>query len=111
MAEHGNKVLPKRNIIRESNLDSADKKHIYLTRVVTGDNKAKERACISKLEKSGIQIDDYLSIKNKYGTLNSQKGIDQTAEFDRWLREQGFSWEQQKAIKEEFMFWGMYPKK
>ncbi len=111
MNEHGNKVLPKRNIIRESNLDSADKKHIYLTRVVTGDNVAKENACISKLEKSSIQIDDYLSIKNKYGMLKDQKGIDSKAEFDRWLREQGFSWEQQKAIKEEFMFWGMYPKK
>lgn len=109
MAEHGNSVLPKRNIIREINLSDEDKKHIYLTRV--SNSVAKESKCISKLEKHGIRINAYLSIKNKYGTLNSQKGIDQTAEFNRWLREQGFSWEQQKAIKEEFMFWGMYPKK
>ncbi|MCI8868446.1 MAG: hypothetical protein HFE61_10015 [Anaerotignum sp.] len=109
MAEHGNSVPPKRNIIREINLSDEDKKHIYLTRV--SNSVAKESACISKLEKHGIGINAYLSIKNKYGTLNSQKGIDQTAEFNRWLREQGFSWEQQKAIKEEFMFWGMYPKK
>lgn len=109
MAEHGSSVLPKRNIIREINLSDEDKKHIYLTRV--SNSVAKESACISKLEKHGIGINAYLSIKNKYGTLNSQKGIDQTAEFNRWLREQGFSWEQQKAIKEEFMFWGMYPKK
>lgn len=109
MAEHGNSVPPKRNIIREMNLSDEDKKHIYLTRV--SNSVAKESKCISKLEKHGIRINAYLSIKNKYGTLNSQKGIDQTAEFNRWLREQGFSWEQQKAIKEEFMFWGMYPKK
>jgi len=109
MAEHGSSVLPKRNIIREINLSDEDKKHIYLTRV--SNSVAKESKCISKLEKHGIRINAYLSIKNKYGTLNSQKGIDQTAEFNRWLREQGFSWEQQKAIKEEFMFWGMYPKK
>ncbi len=109
MAEHGNSVPPKRNIIREINLSDEDKKHIYLTRV--SNSVAKESKCISKLEKHGIRINAYLSIKNKYGTLNSQKGIDQTAEFNRWLREQGFSWEQQKAIKEEFMFWGMYPKK
>lgn len=111
MAEHGSKVLPKRNIIREINLSDEDKKHIYMTRVVTSDNVAKESKQISAMEKAGISFNDYLSIKNEYGTLKNAKGIDQTAEFDRWLREQGFTWEQQRAIKEEFVFWGMYPKK
>lgn len=114
MAEHGSKVLPKRNIIREINLSGEDKKHIYMTRVVTSDNVAKESKCISTLEKAGIRFDDYLSIKNKYGTLYNQKGIgskQKKAEFDRWLREQGFTWEQQRAISEEFVFWGMYRQK
>lgn len=111
MNEHGNRVLPKRNIIRYSSLSDEEKKHIYMTRVVQSDNKAKESKQISAMEKAGISFDDYLSIKNEYGTLKNAKGIDQTAEFNRWLWTQGFTREQQRAIKEEFVFWGMYPKK
>lgn len=111
MNEHGNRVLPKRNIIRYSSLSDEEKKHIYMTRVVQSDDKAKESKQISAMEKAGISFDDYLSIKNKYGILNNEKGIDQTAEFNRWLWTQGFTREQQRAIKEEFVFWGRYPKK
>ena len=73
------------------------------------ESKEKEQSRIRALREAGIGMNDYLKIRMKYGQIYDYK--DAEARMRQWLQEEGFSWQEQSVIKEQFIFWGMRPKK
>lgn len=105
---------PKRNAIRNSALSDENKEYIYLHKIIEADSsREKEKAKISTLRQYGIGMDDYLKIKNKFSQVNDSgvKTKEKAAEMSQWLIDEGFTWQQQSAIKDQFAFWGMYKQK
>lgn len=105
---------PKRNAIRNSALSDENKEYIYLHKIIEADSRReKEKAKISTLRQYGIGMDDYLKIKNKFSQVNDSgvKTKEKAAEMSQWLIDEGFTWQQQAAIKDQFAFWGMYKQK
>ncbi|WP_458408057.1 hypothetical protein [Anaerotignum sp.] len=101
---------PKRNVLRNSDLSDENKEYIYLQKIVQKDSREKEQAKIVALRQAGVGMDDYLKIKNKYAQVDDgdMKTKEKAADMSQWLIEEGFTWQQQAAIKEQFAFWGMY---
>ncbi|MCI5678903.1 MAG: hypothetical protein MR278_02810 [Bacteroidales bacterium] len=102
---------PKKYILQNTNMPDAEKKYIYLEKIVKKDDREKETKKIDALMGAGIGMNDYIDIKNKYAQINASKSKTMPDDMSRWLREKGFTWQQQKVIKEQFVFWGMHPKK
>lgn len=105
---------PKRNAIRNSALSDENKEYIYLHKIIEADSsREKEKAKISVLRQYGIGMDDYLKIKNKFSQVNDSgvKTKEKAAGMSQWLRDEGYTWQQQAAIKDQFAFWGMYKQK
>ena len=104
---------PKRNVLRNSDLSDENKEYIYLQKIVQKDSREKEQAKIVALRQAGVGMDDYLKIKNKYAQVDDgdMKTKEKAADMSQWLIEEGFTWQQQAAIKEQFAFWGMYKQK
>ncbi len=102
---------PKKYILQNTNLPDAEKKYIYLEKIVQKDDREKETKKIDALMGAGIGMNDYIDIKNKYAQINASKSKTMPDDMSRWLREKGFTWQQQAVIKEQFIFWGMHPKK
>lgn len=105
---------PKRNAIRNSALSDENKEYIYLHKIIEADSsREKEKAKISTLRQYGIGMDNYLKIKNKFSQVNDSgvKTKEKAAEMSQWLIDEGFTWQQQAAIKDQFAFWGMYKQK
>lgn len=105
---------PKRNAIRNSALSDENKEYIYLHKIIEADSsREKEKAKISTLRQYGIGMDDYLKIKNKFSQVNDSgvKTKEKAAEMSQWLIDEGFTWQQQAEIKDQFAFWGMYKQK
>lgn len=102
---------PKKYILQNTKLPDAEKKYIYLEKIVQKDDREKETKKIDALMGAGIGMNDYIDIKNKYAQINASKSKTMPDDMSQWLREKGFTWQQQAVIKEQFVFWGMHPKK
>lgn len=104
---------PKKYILQNTNMPDAEKKYIYLEKIVKKDDREKETKKIDALMGAGIGMNDYLKIKNKFSQVNDSgvKTKEKAAEMSQWLIDEGFTWQQQAAIKDQFAFWGMYKQK
>lgn len=102
-------IAPKRETLKNAALSDEEKEYLYLYKTVDKDSIEKERNRIRALRETGIGMNDYLKIRTKYGELYDYK--DAEARMRQWLQEEGFSWQEQSVIKEQFIFWGMHPKK
>ena len=102
-------TAPKRETLKNAALSDEEKEYLYLYKTVDKDSREKEQSRIRALSAAGLGMDDYLKIRTKYGELYDYK--DAEARMRQWLQEEGFSWQEQSVIKEQFIFWGMHPKK
>ena len=106
MADHSG-ANAERSVLRYSDLSDADKKYIYLEKISSTE---KDQTRITELAKAGMGMDEFLSIRNKYATLDkaSMGGKQKKATFLQWMQEQGYSTAQIGKIKENFEFSGGY---
>lgn len=103
-------TLPQRNVLRNANLSDAEKEYICLNKIVQEDDIEKEKGRIAALRQAGVGMNDYLKIKNKYAQIDESKSKTMPEDMSQWLREEGYTWQQQAVINEQFIFWGMHPK-
>lgn len=101
--------VPKKAALQDAKISDEEKEYIYMEKFVEDKSKEKERSRIRALREVGIGMNDYLKIRTKYGQLYDYK--DAEGRMRQWLQEEGFSWQEQSVIKEQFVFWGMHPKK
>ena len=99
----------KKAALQDAKISDDEKEYIYMEKFVQDESKEKEQSRIRTLRDAGIGMNDYLRIRMKYGELYDYK--DAEARMRQWLQEEGFSWQEQSVIKEQFIFWGMHPKK
>lgn len=99
----------KKAALQDAKISDDEKEYIYMEKFVQDESKEKEQSRIRALREAGIGMNDYLKIRMKYGELYDYK--DAEARMRQWLQEEGFSWQEQSVIKEQFIFWGMHPKK
>lgn len=99
----------KKAALQDAKISDDEKEYIYMEKFVQDESKEKEQGRIRTLRDAGIGMNDYLKIRTKYGELYDYK--DAEARMRQWLQEEGFSWQEQSVIKEQFIFWGMHPKK
>lgn len=99
----------KKAALQDAKISDDEKEYIYMEKFVQDESKEKEQSRIRTLRDAGIGMNDYLKIRMKYGQLYDYK--DAEARMRQWLQEEGFSWQEQSVIKEQFIFWGMHPKK
>ena len=101
--------VPKKAALQDAKISDEEKEYIYMEKFVEDKSKEKEQSRIRALREAGIGMNDYLKIRMKYGQLYDYK--DAEARMRQWLQEEGFSWQEQSVIKEQFIFWGMHSKK
>ncbi|WP_443634563.1 PBECR3 domain-containing polyvalent protein [Anaerotignum faecicola] len=101
--------VPKKAALQDAMISDDEKEYIYMEKFVQDKSKEKEQSRIRALREAGIGMNDYLKIRMKYGQIYDYK--DAEARMRQWLQEEGFSWQEQSVIKEQFIFWGMHPKK
>lgn len=101
--------VAKKAALQDAKISDDEKEYIYMEKFVQDESKEKEQGRIRTLRQAGIGMNDYLRIRMKYGELYDYK--DAEARMRQWLQEEGFSWQEQSVIKEQFIFWGMHPKK
>ena len=99
----------KKAALQDAKISDDEKEYIYMEKFVQDESREKEQSRIRTLREAGIGMNDYLKIRMKYGQLYDYK--DAEARMRQWLQEEGFSWQEQSVIKEQFIFWGMHPKK
>ena len=99
----------KKAALQDAKISDDEKEYIYMEKFVQDESSEKEQGRIRTLRDAGIGMNDYLKIRTKYGELYDYK--DAEARMRQWLQEEGFSWQEQSVIKEQFIFWGMHPKK
>lgn len=99
----------KKAALQDAMISDDEKEYIYMEKFVQDKSKEKEQSRIRALREAGIGMNDYLKIRMKYGQIYDYK--DAEARMRQWLQEEGFSWQEQSVIKEQFIFWGMHPKK
>ena len=99
----------KKAALQDAKISDDEKEYIYMEKFVQDESREKEQGRIRTLRDAGIGMNDYLRIRMKYGELYDYK--DAEARMRQWLQEEGFSWQEQSVIKEQFIFWGMHPKK
>ena len=99
----------KKAALQDAKISDDEKEYIYMEKFVQDESKEKEQSRIRALREAGIGMNDYLKIRMKYGQIYDYK--DAEARMRQWLQEEGFSWQEQSVIKEQFIFWGMRPKK
>lgn len=99
----------KKAALQDAKISDDEKEYIYMEKFVQDESKEKEQSRIRALRETGIGMNDYLKIRMKYGQIYDYK--DAEARMRQWLQEEGFSWQEQSVIKEQFIFWGMHPKK
>lgn len=99
----------KKAALQDAKISDDEKEYIYMEKFVQDESKEKEQSRIRTLRDAGIGMNDYLKIRTEYGELYDYK--DAEARMRQWLQEEGFSWQEQSVIKEQFIFWGMHPKK
>lgn len=99
----------KKAALQDAKISDDEKEYIYMEKFVQDKSKEKEQSRIRALREAGIGMNDYLKIRMKYGQIYDYK--DAEARMRQWLQEEGFSWQEQSVIKEQFIFWGMHPKK
>lgn len=99
----------KKAALQDAKISDDEKEYIYMEKFVQDESKEKEQSRIRTLRDAGIGMNDYLRIRMKYGELYDYK--DAEARMRQWLQEEGFSWQEQSVIKEQFIFWGMHQKK
>lgn len=99
----------KKAALQDTKISDDEKEYIYMEKFVQDESKEKEQSRIRALREAGIGMNDYLKIRMKYGQIYDYK--DAEARMRQWLQEEGFSWQEQSVIKEQFIFWGMHPKK
>jgi len=99
----------KKAALQDAKISDDEKEYIYMEKFVQDKSKEKEQSRIRALREAGIGMNDYLRIRMKYGQIYDYK--DAEARMRQWLQEEGFSWQEQSVIKEQFIFWGMRPKK
>ena len=99
----------KKAALQDAKISDDEKEYIYMEKFVQDESREKEQGRIRTLRDAGIGMNDYLKIRMKYGELYDYK--DAEARMRQWLQEEGFSWQEQSVIKEQFLFWGMHPKK
>lgn len=101
--------VPKKAALQDAKISDEEKEYIYMEKFVQDESREKEQRRIRTLRDAGIGMNDYLKIRTKYGELYDYK--DAEARMRQWLQEEGFSWQEQSVIKEQFIFWGMHQKK
>ena len=101
--------VPKKAALQDAKISDDEKEYIYMEKFVEDKSREKEQSRIRTLREAGIGMNDYLKIRTKYGQLYDYK--DAEGRMRQWLQEEGFSWQEQSVIKEQFVFWGMHPKK
>ena len=106
MADHSG-ANAERSVLRYCDLSDTEKEYIYLEKISSTE---KDQTRITELKKAGMGMDDFLSIRNKYSTLNdaSMGGKEKKATFLRWMQDQGYSYAEIAKIKENFVFSGGY---
>lgn len=98
----------KKAALQDAKISDDEKEYIYMEKFVQDESREKEQSRIRALREAGIGMNDYLKIRMKYGQIYDYK--DAEARMRQWLQEEGFSWQEQSVIKEQFIFWGMHPK-
>lgn len=99
----------KKAALQDAKISDDEKEYIYMEKFVQDESREKEQSRIRALREAGIGMNDYLKIRMKYGQIYDYK--DAEARMRQWSQEEGFSWQEQSVIKEQFIFWGMHPKK
>ena len=101
--------IDKRNILLNSELTEKEKLSI-LTGVITAKNNVEsETKKINAVLGLGLNIDDYLTIRNMYATINKdesyENAVDRAWDFSKGLIAAGYTTEQIKGIKEAMKFY------
>ncbi|MGN0136749.1 PBECR3 domain-containing polyvalent protein [Anaerotignum sp.] len=99
---------PKKYILQNTNLPDAEKKYIYLERLVDKDDREKETKRVEALMGVGISMNDYIQIRTKYGAIYNEKmkGIEKQQILVDLMNELGLSLAQQAAVKGQLIFGG-----
>lgn len=101
---------PKKYILQNTNLPDAEKKYIYLEKIVQKDDREKETKKIDALLGAGISMNDYIQIRTKYGDIYNKKmkAIEKQQILVNLMNELGLSGAQQAAVKGQLIFGGGY---
>lgn len=100
----------KKSCLQKADLSEGEKVWIYLNKLVTSDNKDKEQSRVLTLQRAGVTINEYLMIRQSYGTLYNS-GYNKDAKQQQLIaqmNELGLSQAQQAKVKELFAFGGGY---
>ncbi len=99
---------PKKYILQNTNLPDAEKKYIYLEKIVQKDDREKETKRVDALLGVGISMNDYIQIRTKYGELYNKKmkGLEKQQVMVNLMNDLGLSGAQQAAVKGQLLFGG-----
>ena len=105
--------IDKRNILLNSELTEKEKLSI-LTGVITAKNNVEsETEKINAVLGLGLNIDDYLTIRNMHATINKDESYEKAADrawaFNNELIAAGYTADQIKGIKDTLKFWSQIP--
>lgn len=106
MAEYRNDT-PKRSVLRNSEMSENEKKYIYLNKIVQEKDREKETGRVTALLQSGLRMNDFLNIKNKFGQLYNDKTMKNDSKqiaMVQWMQDQGYSATQMQTVRENFAF-------
>lgn len=99
---------PKKYILQNTNLPDAEKKYIYLEKIVQKDDREKETKRVDALLGVGISMNDYIQIRTKYGELYNKKmkALEKQQVMVNLMNDIGLSGAQQAAVKGQLLFGG-----
>lgn len=105
--------IDKRNILLNSELTGKEKLSI-LTGVITAKNNVEsETEKINAVLGLGLNIDDYLTIRNMHATINKDESYEKAADrawaFNNELIAAGYTTDQIKGINDTLKFWSQIP--
>lgn len=106
--------------VMSANVNSAEKRELLLGLSLPDDQKRaiyeldisdKQGEQIDALEAAELGFDDFLDIQSTYALYNAEdsKASEKALEFSRWVDEQGYTEKQEKAIRDNFVFFAMSP--
>lgn len=96
----------KRRILAETDFPDSVKEALYEMDISDGHEKR-----IQAVTGAGLSFNDFLDIQSTYALYNAEdsKASEKALEFSRWVDEQGYTEEQEKAIRDNFVFFAMSP--
>lgn len=99
----------KRDILLQSGLSDGEARKVYED-VVLDEESGKHEAMQAVVD-SGLTARNFLNVQNEYNRIDAgyEENSDKAAAFSHWIDQQGFTPEQEAALRENFKYWRMSP--